>query len=482
MRNSLLFYVGAALNLLLLSPSFTSGQQIFYSDRKGDNIQSTSFDIIGKYEKDLLIYKKSFDDHIIEVYDPQMELINKVPLDFLPENVKTVDFIGLPHAILTVYQYTRKRDIYCEAVLLDSQAHPIEKPVQIDKTIHPFRVVGDKTYAFIASEDKSKLLIFKIIQNEDSSLFQLHTFLFDSALHLLHKGMARLPYASSDQKLEEGILSNKGDFYFLFGPKSYTYDPYYQKLNIYYKPALENKLYTDTIPFEGHLPYVNLLMAADQDRKILWVNTFNYGPKLHHLNYLCTFQFDFDSLRLLNKTCNLLNDSLRHELQEKRKNLKQAFDNFHIRQLVINKNGGALLVAEKSFTDANDQQHYGDLGFFDLDADGGLLRVQKIKKDQGPDLGGTFDSFLMINSGQELHFLFNKSHRVFRFLNNQIYLLRDYSYGAGHELKEMPVMRKLDNKYHWAPRYGKQVSRTEVIIPCVLGRSLFFGKILYQPK
>jgi hypothetical protein len=73
----------------------------------------------------------------------------------------------------------------------------------------------------------------------------------------------------------------------------------------------------------------------------------------------------------------------------------------------------------------------------------------------------------------------NKSHRIFRFLNNYLYLLADYRYSASHQLKEMPVMRGLDNKKRWAPRYGMQVSRNEVVVPCVMGSLLLFGKITY---
>lgn len=480
MRNGRFFHVWAVvLGSLLLSPLLTKGQQIIYSNTKGDNIQSTSFDIIGKYGNNLLVYKKSYDDYTIEMYDPGMKLVNEVPLDFLPDQVKDVDFISLPAQILMICQYIEKRDIYCSATLLDSLAQPLQKPVLIDKTTHPFQVIGDETYAFVTSGDKSKMLIFKILRNDDSLFFQLHTFLFDSTLALLNRGTTTLPFVDPDQTLEQCTLSDKGGFYFLFGPKSYNYDPYYQRLKVYYKPPFQNKLFSEPLPFEDHLPYTTLLMTADNDHQKLWVNTFNYGSKQHHINYLCTFQLGFDSLKLINKTITLFNDSLRQEMQDKRRNLRQAFDNFHAKTLVINKNGGALLVAEKSFTDANNQVHYGDLGFFDLGPEGELLQLQKIEKDQGPDLGGTFDSFLMINNGRALHFLLNKSHRVFRFLNNQIYLLRDYRYNADHELKEMRVMRKLDNKYRWAPRYGKQISHNEVVIPCVLGSNLFFGKITF---
>ena len=102
-----------------------------------------------------------------------------------------------------------------------------------------------------------------------------------------------------------------------------------------------------------------------------------------------------------------------------------------------------------------------------------------MSKQQGPEMEPPYVSFLMVNTDHTLHFLINKYHRIFRFLNNFRYILTDYRYGPDHTLKEMPLFRGLDNKIRWAPRYGRQVSREKVVIPCVSGQGLVFAMIDY---
>lgn len=470
---------GALLFALLLGSPDIKAQQIYYSVPLGDNIQSTSFDIIGQSKDGLLIYKKSYNDHVIERYDQKMKLVDKVPLDFLPSETKMVNFINLHDQVWMIYQYIKRRDIYCEAVRLAPDGSLADKPFMIDKTVHPYRVVGDKAYTTLTSKDKNRILIFEILRNDDSLLFHIRTFLFDSTMTLLHKGLVSLPYSDPDDKLRQITLSDKGGFYFLYGSQSYLLDPYFKKLSIYYKLPLQNKLISDTIPSEGHLPKTTVLMQINDEQGSLWVNTLNYGPKLRHINYLGTFQLDADRLQLMKKTITVLNGTLRQMISDKKDNPKYLFDNYVLKDLVLNKNNEGLLIAEKAFLDRNNETHRGDIGFFDMDSVGKVIQIQKIDMDQGVNQHAISESYLLINTGHTLHFLLNKSHQVFRFLNNQIYLLRDFQYDHQHQLKISRVMRGLDNKVQWLPHSGKQITRNEVVIPCIRGGSLLFGKIIY---
>jgi hypothetical protein len=464
---------------LLASRTILYAQQIEYAIPLDDNIRTTSFDIIGLCEDNLLIYKQSYNNYKIALYDDHLKIKDQVPLKFLPPEVKQTDFINLGNKVIMIYQYMYKKDIYCEAVMLDKNAALLMKPSLVDRTIHPDKVVGEKAYGIIHSADKSKIMIFEVLRNDDSSLFYVHTFLYDSSLQLLHQGNISLPYLNDSDRLDKFSLSGKGDLYFVLAHKAYDSDDYYKNLILYYIPAFSNSVVDAIVPFNGHFPATSILLKLDESRQKLRINALGYNDALRNIDRLFTFHFDMDSLRLEKRAAVLLTDSLKKVMQDKNEGLRETFDDYYLSMMITDKEGNALVIAEERFADFNNIIHYDNLALFELDTAGSLLQTQKIKKEQGGDLSPTFASYLMVNTGHALHLLMNKSHRIFRFLNNYVYLLADYRYGADHQLKEMRVMRGLDNKKRWAPRYGRQVSRDEVVIPCVVGSTLLFGKITY---
>lgn len=455
------------------------GQQIAYSIPLGDNIQNTNFDIIGYCQNHLLIFKSSYNDYNIALYNDSMNIIDQVPLKFLPKETVEEDFVNLGNKVIMIYQYTHKKDIYCESVQLNKDAIPLSRPVLIDRTIHPEQVLGDKAYAVIHSDDKSKIMIFEIMTKEDSLVYHIHTFLYDSAMNVLNTGSVELPYIISGEKPIQFQVADNGSLYFLMGNKTNSADPYYQQMKVYFKPLGRDTLLSDTISAGGYLLRQHPVLKIDELHHKLWVSAFGYDNKFHNINRLMLWSFSMDSLRLLKCDTLLLTDSLRKNMESKDEGLRETFNDYELNQLVIGKDESAILIAEEKYTDINNMTHYNDLAFFSINASGVLTGIQKIKKDQGQDLSSVYASYIMVNAGHSLHFLMNRPHRVFRFLNNFRYLLTDYRYGANQKLEQMPTMRGLANKYFWAPRYGVQVSRDEVVIPCTIGSNLLFAKITY---
>lgn len=478
-KDSLFTNITIVLFVLLSVHPAARAQQVEYSTPLGDNIRSTSFDIVGRCKNHLLIYKKSYGDYIMALYDERLKIIDQVPMKFLPPEITQEDFINLSNKVFMVYQYRHKRDIYCKAVMLDQDARPLAGPLLIDKTEHPGEIVGDNAYITVHSEDKNRIMVLEVLKKEDSLLYSIRTFLYDSSMQLLRRGSVTLPYGHEGDRPEAFCLSDKGGLYFILGNSAYDGDPYYQRVSVYYKAPYSRTLLSGSLPLEGHLPNTSLLLKIDNPHQSLRVSALQYDSKRRDIDRLSILNFGLDSLRLLQGTTVMLTDSLKTIMQGKNEGLRQTFNDYVLSDMVVDRAGNALLIAEEKFMEAGGATHRDNLALFELDPKGDLLQLLKIKKQQGDDLAATFASYLLVNTGGALHLLMNKSHRIFRFLNNYLYLLADYRYSASHQLKEMPVMRGLDNKKRWAPRYGMQVSRNEVVIPCVMGSLLLFGKISY---
>ncbi len=464
--------------LRLLAPAAAQAQEIDYAVPLGDNVRSTTFQIIGDCGGRLLIYKASYGDHRIIFYDGAMKVTGQVSLEFFPRDVRNVDFCRYQDKVLVFFQYMKKGDLYCDAAVLDSGGGLVRGPVSVDRTVHPDRVVGDKAYALLSSEDRSRLMVFQISRDEDSLKFHLRTFLFDSSLALLQQSAVTAPYIRDPDRLLQFVLSNRGDLFFLEGSRQYEGDSQFLTVTLFHLPAGGGEAVRRTVTFDGRLAHTGLLLEADEAHQRLWLAALAYDEKRRNIEQLVLQQYDY-GLQPLGRSVSLLSDSLKHSMQSKNAAWQQTFNNYELSDLVVARNGSALLVGEERYSDVNNVSRTGNMGLFELDSAGRLLSGRAIEKTQGADLERTFLSYLLVNTGRSLHFLFNGTHRVSRFLVSYIYLLTDFRYGGPGQLEQMPLMRGLNNKNRWAPRYGVQISSREVVIPYVTGSLLSFAKIRY---
>ena len=89
----------------------TIAQQLTFSDIDRQDKADLNFEIIGKMNSNILIYKNTRWKHKITVLDNSMQEVETVFLDFLPEKTFNVDFIAYPNHAFMVYQYQKR--IYC---------------------------------------------------------------------------------------------------------------------------------------------------------------------------------------------------------------------------------------------------------------------------------------------------------------------------------------------------------------------------------
>jgi len=93
--------------------------------------------------------------------------------------------------------------------------------------------------------------------------------------------------------------------------------------------------------------------------------------------------------------------------------------------------------------------------------------VHKSQYDDGSDL---YLSYMMVNIGSELRFLYNE-------LDRRSFMITDNSIQPDGQSSRKPTLRNLDKGFTWMPRYGKQISSRSVLIPCINRNYICFAKI-----
>ena len=105
-----------------------------------------------------------------------------------------------------------------------------------------------------------------------------------------------------------------------------------------------------------------------------------------------------------------------------------------------------------------------------MDKTGKLDWTSVIHKTQFDDGEDNFLSYALMRSGGELHFLFNEIER-------RRQLLVEQSVTPDGKIERNPPLRSLDKGYEFMPRYAKQVSAGQMIVPCTYRNYICFAKI-----
>ena len=173
------------LGLLLFLPVFMQAQHISYSEPESDDSRKTDFEIIGRVSGNILVFKNNRTDNAISIYGPDMKLIQRVNLTFLPEKFTNIDFVQYPDFFYLLCEFQKKNIVHLVAYRMDGQAQQMGDPVEMDTT----QVSGSnnaKIYTNIFSEDKQRIMAIKI-NTRNPKTFIFTSFLFDKNLELLDR-------------------------------------------------------------------------------------------------------------------------------------------------------------------------------------------------------------------------------------------------------------------------------------------------------
>jgi hypothetical protein len=109
---------------------------------------------------------------------------------------------------------------------------------------------------------------------------------------------------------------------------------------------------------------------------------------------------------------------------------------------------------------------------FFFDENGNLKWSNTIRKSQYDDNADSFLGYQLFNTGNEIRFLFNQKEKRELLLNSA-------SIDADGRVKRQPTLKNLNRDYDFMPKYGKQISLRQIIIPCMYKNYICFAKIEY---
>ena len=492
--------------LLFIAPTAVFTQTIKFSDYDGEDNRNMNFDIIGKMNDKILVYKNIRWRHKISVYDNDMKTLKSVGMAFVPEKTFNIDFVAYPDFFYMIYQYQKRNVLYCMAVKMNADAKPLSEPVLLDTTQIPV-LTDNKIYSTIISEDKKKIMIFKIQTNNQK--FNMATLLFDDQMTLIKKSRQLLDYNDRRDNFDNYLLANDGTLVLTYDRQSGNRDNS-NTLALYTLAPLQDLFTMHNIELnEKYIDQVKLKIDNLNNRYI--INTFYYKKNRGSIEGLFTCIWDKVKEKKYAAQFTELGDGIRDEVKRDGL-LRFAFDNFFIRQVVIKKDGGFILTAEDyssqsrsnnswsrydylynpyslpsgsyyynpytgyyrpvtNFNDQNTRYFYENIFVLSVSKTGQAEWYKVIQKDQFDDNEDNFMSFLTLINKGEIHFLFNddKKYRI----------ISDQGISPDGTLIRYPTIKSDQKGYEFMPSLGKQVGANQVIIPCAYRNTICFAKVSF---
>ncbi len=495
--------------LFFLLALFTSvnAQRILVSEPDKDDSRRMNFEIIGKMGNHFLIYKSIRSDNFICLYDNEMKLVKKVKHEYLPDDrMINVDFFPYPDFIYMIYQYQRRNIVHCAAVKLDGMGQKISDPVELD-TAAIGGSANNKIYTTLSSEDKQKIVIFKI-NSKNRDRFVITTKLYNNNLELQKRTILPMLMEERNDHLGEFAVDNEGNLVF---SKFYrTSNESISKAFMVIKRAMQDSF--SYYPLDLEKKYLDeLRIKVDNTNQRYLLSAFYYNQKRGNIEGLYFLAMNKNSWQPELEKSFEFGEDLRQEARGE-SSMKMAFDDYFIRNIIIKKDGGFLIDAESYYTQSRSsafnrwdyiygspflypydyyfyspyysswwwrrggstnqavRHHADNVAIFSFSNKGDLEWSNVIRKDQFDDESDDRISYNVMNTGGQLHFLFNLQEK-------RNLLLNDFSLSPDGKINRNPTLKGLDKGHEFMPKYGKQISARQFIVPCFYRNFICFAKI-----
>lgn len=511
--NTRFFNTGIILSLLLMGSMAAQAQRISYTEPERDDTRRTNFEIIGKINGNYLIFKNNRNDNDISVYDANLKMIDRVKQTDLDDRWINVDFVTYSDFAWMIYQYQRKSIVYCMAVKIDGNGKRISEPIELDTTRIGWSA-NNKIYTTLASDNKNHLMVFKV-NSRNPKNFIFTTLLFDQELNLKEKHRMNLSMEERNDNFTDFFLDNTGDLVFgKFIRRSGS--DYISDAFMIYKKHGEAAFHVRDLKTTDRM-LDDIRLKVDNNNNRFLFNAFYYKQRRGNIEGLYSAVWDKATDTFERQTEIPFSDDIRKLAKGPDANLKMAFDDYYITNIITKRDGGYIMISEAMYTTSRgntfnrwdnrywnnpwaspmDYYYWSPYSYYNpwyspwnrygtntqntryysenilvmsFDKAGNIEWTDVIPKQQYDDDNDGLISHQVLVTGGELQFLFNLYERRTLLLNNQ-------SISPDGKITRHPTLKNLDREIDFMPRFGKQVSARALIMPCMYRNSLIFAKI-----
>ncbi|MEY2917495.1 MAG: hypothetical protein RIS73_1209, partial [Bacteroidota bacterium] len=327
---------------------------------------------------------------------------------------------------------------------------------------------------------------------------------------ITYKNRQSLDFDDRKDNFSNFLLDNEGNFIFTKDSKTGSRDNSNSLSLIIKEPQQDTFKYHEIEMDKNYIDEVKL--KIDNLNKHFIINSFYYKKSRGNIDGLFTYVWDKVNAKAIAKGFTFLGDTLRNEAKSTGQ-LRYALDDFFIRQVFVKKDGGFVITAEDYSTQSrgnnnswnrwdylntysyspyssyyynpyygyyrplssynNNQStryYYANIAILSMDKTGKIEWTRIINKNQFDDDNDNHLSYSTMNSGGEVHFLFNDD-------KNKNQIIANHSISPTGQLTRNATLKSQEKGYQFMTRLSKQVGASQLIIPCIYRGYVCFAKV-----
>ncbi len=474
--------------VMMVSGFAARAQEVVYSQYEKFDARSDEFSVVGKSGDRVYAYHTSGKDHYLEAYNDNMDKLATVNLDFFPTKIYDTRFVASPTQITVLYQAISGNKVLQYAALLDDKGRLKKGPLQLGEAKTGLLGPTKDYYLSAVSEDKKTVAVYNA--NTKGGMLELEGKVIDADLNITRRFKSTY---KTENNIEFGdvIVSNNGAIYVpAFTPVGQL--NYADQLFLLSLTAEGgNKFAVKEMQLDGRFAS-RVYIKIDNANSRIYVGGFYSGKKGGNFEGVLYAYYDIATGNFENRKFIEFDTHIQRASGER--NVNRAFNDFNIKQLIVKNDGGFVMVSEESYISNRSsfapgfgyysmyypamsqnirEYYYNDILALSYNGDGVREWYSFVRKQQySQEDGGRFSSYAFLNSGAALGFLFND----YDVKQSRIQLATVDNSGKA-DMRSFTAEGN-DNP-DWLPRFGKQVSAREIVVPCLRKKQICFAKVVF---
>lgn len=471
------------ITISLLALVFTTQAQTIAVSEDLTLRNEASYELLGEISGQILLFRNRITEFEVQGFDPSMKLVWSKLLDLDKRNPQIIHIIPGKIDFTILYMYRNKGNTIIKAQSYDAGANLIDSAT-VKNLGYLFYTPG---FEVARSEDKTKLLLYHV---ERQNIIKAMAIDIRTMKMLWEKNFLPEDYYYG-QDLTHFVIDNEGNMHMMIERDNYRSrkrqhfyevweyygeDDQLRKFNI----AMEGRLTYDVqFAFDNlnqHLVAAGLYGEKDADRAMGYFY-LNVDPENNKTPVLSFEAFDDELM------ANLLGKS--------NYNSNRGIDEIKMSELVLRKDGGLLLIAERTkeltrrASSINNRAYYdsGSRAIIDYYYDElmvisihptGATHWKNVlhKKQYSQDDDAAYSSYFLFKTPSNLRFLFNDE---IRYENT----VSEYVINGLGESDRNSILSTQNLELRLRFRDAVQVSANELVVPSERRNRLKLVKMVY---
>lgn len=507
--------------LLLLVVSMHAQTYLSSTIEKTDK-DGMQYEILGKINNHIWVYKKNGSLSTIAQYNDQMQLVKQNELSFLPATVRSIEFVVNTQNVYVVYQFFNQNTGYIVAANIDGQGQLVGQPKVLDTAQNVRPGTNAKIFNLIESENKQKLAIFRVNTTKTNNI-KVHVMGYDAQFENGVETEISINSNNKKSQLSDFALDNQGNLFCLRNASIQEAAP---AVSLLYLSA-DGKTVKESAIINNQLLLDDIRLKVDNALHRVLLNSLYATEKKGHVEGLFTYVWDINTSAVVLTTATRFTDAARAAVSSKR-NLKDAFDTYYVDKVKSMADGSFVVVTESAETYSNRSAFsrwdyywggafynpfyfnawYRPFGFYpwarfgwgpafgwnpwmspfarwgypsvtynanqiallSMDVKGNLQWVKTIDKSQSDMNVDQFIGYGSIETEKGTQFIYYQKQK-----GQRQFVLHTLS-NDGH-VEKTAIIPINEKNYEWMPKFLKQVSDNEVILPYQFKEKIGFAII-----